>query len=91
MRLFVFIVFYYAQPRNTWCVTHCVQTQGAGVQGPTSASPANTLFADERAWTDATCTRGESRLGASHTDMLTDGLKAYILGLFLNVKAGPTC
>lgn len=92
MLLSVFIVFFHAQPRSTWCVTRCVQMQGAGVQAPTSASPANTLSVDECAWTGAIYMRGESCLaGLKNGQMLIDGLKAYILGLFSNLKAGPSC
>lgn len=60
------------QPRGAWCVTRCVQAQGAGVQAPTSASPANTSAADGRAWTGAICTRGESRPSTSHRDTPTE-------------------
>lgn len=52
---------FHGQPRSTWCVTRCVQTQGAGVQDPTSASPASTSSVGESAWTGAIYMRGESR------------------------------
>lgn len=70
------------QPRSAWCVTRCVQAQGAGVQALTSASPANTSAADERAWTGAIYTRGESRLGTSRTDTLMDDWRIKFLVIF---------
>lgn len=80
--LSVFIVFFYMlQPRSIWCVTPCVQTQGAGVQAQTSVSPANTTSVDERAWTGAIYTRGESHLPESTRSRL----------VLSNLKAGPSC
>lgn len=48
----------FVQRRIAWCVTQCVQKQGAGVPALTSACPADTSVVGEPVWTPATFMKG---------------------------------
>lgn len=45
-----FLTLLCVQLQTAMCVTHCVQTQAAGAQGPTSVSPAGTTVEMAHVW-----------------------------------------